>query len=73
MEEEPNGEGNEPIYDEELEDIIQEGSYKSNEGENLIIQHIMTIEEDDEWLRNNIFRIYYLSYGKKCLPMIYVV
>ena len=59
MEEEPNEEDNEPNYDEEYEDIIEEKSCEPGfEGENLVIQCIMIVQEDDQGLRNNIFRTY---------------
>lgn len=41
--------------------------------ESLVIQHVMTApkgQDDDKWLRNNMFQTFGICYGKKCVFMI---
>ena len=61
----------EPIYDEEPEgDLNEEFCDADFDAESLVIRRVMTVQEDNQWLRHNIFRTYCVSHGKKCVLMI---
>ena len=64
-------EGKEPIYDDELEGNLNEQYCDADyDAESLVIECVMTAQEDEKWLRQIIFRTYYVSSGKKCALMI---
>ena len=71
LEEEQMDEGKEPIYDDELEGNLNEQYCDADyDAESLVIECVMTAQEDEKWLRQIIFRTYYVSSGKKCALMI---
>lgn len=71
LEEEQMDEGKEPIYDDELEGDLNEQYCDADcDVESLVIERVMTVQENEKWLRHNIFRTYYVSSGKKFVLMI---
>ncbi|XP_058222520.1 uncharacterized protein LOC131332354 [Rhododendron vialii] len=61
----------EPIYDEEPEGGIErEYCEPEYDAQSLVIQQVMTVQENDKWLKHNIFRTYCLANGKKCILMV---
>ena len=64
-------EGKERIYDDEPQGDLNEQYCDADcDAESLVIKRVMTVQEDEKWLRHNIFRTYYVSFGKNCVLMI---
>lgn len=53
VEEEQEEENKEPIYDEKPIGDLEE---KHCDSKNLVIWHVMTDQEDDQWLKHNSFK-----------------
>ena len=71
LEEEQMDDGKEPIYDDESERDLNEEYCGADYGaKSLVIQRVMTVQEDEKWLRHNIFRTYCVSSRKKHVLMI---
>lgn len=58
-----------PIFDEDEREHEEEYYEGDCDAESLVIRRVIIVQEDEQWLRHNIFRTYCLSHGKKCLFM----